>query len=242
VRASYRQAVNNGHDAGVGVSAAMKSRYRKDAASLDTIDGLPVDDQTAADTIKRMEAISSLWGKLPEIGSPPAQFVAWDGMTKVDFDALLADILSQQTDLPDKDQAFQVAEGNLHDTDPTVADLVTASLQQGRAQFRSGASREVIDAIPTGPASHEPNQAVVAVAISPAAGAVHLEFDANHRTSFDVLQKAPGEADFTKVVDDGVLKTYEATHLTAGLYEFKVIGHNSLGEGLASAVVSVTVV
>jgi hypothetical protein len=240
-RGSYRQAVNDGHDAAIGVFAAMKSRYRKDAATLDTISGLPVDDQSAADTTKRMDQTTSLWGKLPLIGTPAAQFVAWAGMAKTDFDSLLTSMATKQAGLPDKDQAFQVAEGNLHDTNADVADLVTAALAQGRAQFPSGASREVIDAIPTVPATQAPSQAVISQATSPGAGKAHLVFDANHGTSFDVLMKAPGAATFTKVVDDAVEKTYDATGLTAGLYQFEVIGRNSLGDGAASAAVSVTV-
>jgi len=77
-RADYRDAINKGHDANVGVHAAMKSRYRKDPSSLEAITGLPVQDQTADETIKRMEQISSLWAKLPQIGTPPAEFVASD--------------------------------------------------------------------------------------------------------------------------------------------------------------------
>ena len=240
-RTNYRQAVNDGHDAAIGVYAAMKSRYRKDPASLSAISGLPVDDQTAADTTKRIEQTSSLWAKLPNIGTPPAQFVAWQGMTKAHFDALLTAMTTQQEALPDKDQAFQVAEGNLHDTDANVADLVNAALQQGRAQFPSGASREVLDAIPSEPATQGPSQAVISVHTSPSAGHVHLEFDANHATTFDVMQKAPGAPVFTKVVDDGVDKTYDASGLTAGVYQYQVIGRNSIGDGAASAAESVTV-
>ena len=240
-RGSYRQAVNDGHDAAIGVYAAMKSRFRKDTASLDTINGLPVGDETAAATTKRMEQTTSLWGKLPNIGTPPAQCVAWMGMAKADFDALLLALTTKGDGLPDKDQAFQVAEGNLHDTDADMADLVTAALAQGRAQFPSGAAREVIDAVPTVPASLPPGQAVIAAATSPGAGKAHLEFDANHATSFDVLQKAPGAVSFVKVVDDEIEKSYEATGLTPGVYEFKVLGRNSLGDGAESAASPVTV-
>ena len=53
-RGEFREAVNDGHDAAVGVHAAMKSRFRKDPGSLSAIEGLPTQDQTAAETIKRM--------------------------------------------------------------------------------------------------------------------------------------------------------------------------------------------
>ena len=51
---------------------------------------------------------------------------------------------------PDADQplrrrAFQVAEGDLHEMAAQLSDLVTAALQQGRAQFRSGTERQAQD-------------------------------------------------------------------------------------------------
>lgn len=240
-RGEYREAVNNGHDAVIGVYAAMKSRYRKDPGSLAAINALPVGDETAAETVKRMEQTLALWGKLPLIGDPAAEFVAWLGMEKAVFSALLDAITTQQGNLPSTDQAFQVAEGKLHETNAEMNDLITAALQQGRAQFKSGAEREVIDAIPNEPASHEPNQPVISVSTSPGAGKVHLEFDAAHATSWDVLQKAPAAADFTKVVDDGLIKTYDATGLSAGAYQYQVIGRNSLGDSPPSDPVTVTV-
>lgn len=240
-RGEYREAVNNGHDAAIGVYAALKSRYRKDPGSLSATNALPVDDRTAADTIKRMEQTLALWGKLPQIGNPAAEFVAWQDMDKAAFGKLLETITTQGANLPAIDQAFEVAEGKLHESNADMADLVTASLEQGRAQFPSGADREVIDAIPTEPASHAPNQPVISASTSPGGGKVHLEFDADHATSFDVLQKAPGASVFTKVVDDGLPKTYDATGLAAGAYQYQIVGRNSLGDGPASAPVTINV-
>jgi hypothetical protein len=244
-RGTYRQSVNDGHDATIGVYAAMKSRFRKDQGSLEAINNLPVADQTAAETTQRMVQTSTLWGKLPlfpgKPGQPAQEFVAWQGMDHTVCDGLLSSIATNEQGIMDSDEAFQVAEGNLHKTDADIQDFVTASLQQGRAQFPDGMEREVIDSIPTEPSTHEPNQAVISVFSSPGAGKVHLEFDANHGTSFDVLQKGPGEADFSKVSDDQLIKTYDKTGLSAGVYQYQVIGQNSLGNGEPSAVVSVTV-
>lgn len=239
-RGEYREAVNEGHDAAIGVYAAMKSRYRKDPGTSDAINNLPVDDQTADATIKRMQQMSSLWAKLPNVGSPPAAFVAWQGMDKTAFAALLTTIVNRQKTLPDDDQAFQVAEGNLHQTDEGMSDIITAALTQGRAQFRSGMEREVIDAVPSEPAEHAPDEAEITLITAPGGGVVHLEFDADHATSFDVFQKLQSAPDFTKVVDDGIARTYDASGLSAGkTYDFKVIGRNSLGEGPESAVKSI---
>jgi hypothetical protein len=240
-RGDYREAVNEGHDAAVGVYAAMKSRYRKDRSSLDAINGLPVQDQSADETIKRMEQTSSLWAKLPHIGTPAAEFVAWTGMARTDFDALKTAATTKQQDLPEKDQAFQVAEGNLHATDAEIADLVTAALQQGRAQFKSGTEREVIDAVPNEPAQQPPGQATISQATG-GTGTVHLEFDAPHATSFDVFQKKAADVAFAKVADDIIEHSYGDGKLTiAGSYNFKVVGRNSLGEGPESTVSTVNV-
>ncbi len=241
-RADYRASVDEGHDTVIGVYAAIKSRYRKDPASLDSINNLPVDDRTAADTIKRMQQTSSLWGKLPNIGTPPAAFVAWQGMTKAAFDGIMNSITSKQADLPDADQAFQVAEGNLHEKLEEMADLVTASLQQGRAQFKTGTEREVLEAIPNEPAQQPPAQPEITVSEQTGPGAVHLEFQANHATSFDVFRKLVADPIFLKVVDDGIAISYDATGLTAGSkYLFKVVGRNSLGEGPESEVATILV-
>jgi hypothetical protein len=82
---------------------------------------------------------------------------------------------------------------------------------------------------------------VISVATSPAVGAVHLEFDADRATSFDVLQKGPGDPDFVVVASDIITTTYDATGLPAGSYDFKVIGRNSQGPGPESTVSTIVV-
>ena len=82
---------------------------------------------------------------------------------------------------------------------------------------------------------------MISAATSPAPGAAHLEYDALHATSFDVLHKGPGEISFTKVVDDTLVKVYDASGLAAGSHEYKVIGQNSRGNGPESAVSTIVV-
>ena len=95
--------------------------------------------------------------------------------------------------------------------------------------------------IPTAPATQSPGQAVITSASSPAAGAVHFDYDAPHGTSWDVFRKGPGDAAFVKVASDVIVKSYDATGLAAGDYEFKVVGRNSKGDGPESAVSTITV-
>ena len=91
------------------------------------------------------------------------------------------------------------------------------------------------------PAQQAPAKAVITVATSPAAGEAHLEFSANHATSYDVLHKGPGEATFTLVADDIIQTIYNATGLVAGAHEYKVIGRNSRGTGPESDVGTIAV-
>ena len=49
-------------------------------------------------------------------------------------------------------------------------------------------------------------------------GALRASRADRQRTSFDVLEEAPGAAGFTLVAEDSLLKTHDATGLTAGAY------------------------
>ena len=86
-----------------------------------------------------------------------------------------------------------------------------------------------------------PGAAIITNAASPATGTVHFDYDAPHSTSWDVFRKGPGQTAFVKVANDVIVKTYNASGLAAGTYEFKVIGRNSRGDGPESAVSIVVV-
>ena len=121
-------------------------------------------------------------------------------------------------------------------------DFVTNALIQGRAQFAPGTpERALIDAVPVEPSTQKPDAAVVAVAVSPAAGAAHLEFHAAHATSFEVWHKAPGAAEFAQVENVLLPGMYDATRLAAGQHLYKIVPENSRGAGPVSAVATVAV-
>jgi len=234
----------DGHQAAIGVYAVMKSRYRKDQGSAEAIGKLPTQDQTVDDSITRMEAMSTLWGQLPNdpFSNPAGPFVAWAGMDKAAFDAKLTTLKTNQAAFVTADEGYEKSQGDLHAKDSFMADLAVAALAEGRGQFAEGTpEREVIDSIPTEPAQQAPAQAVISVATSPAAGQVHLEYDATRATSFTVLQKAPGAPAFVIVADDVIAKVYDANALAPGSYDYKVTGHNSKGDGPESAVSNVAV-
>ena len=236
------------HDAAVMAYAIIKSVFKADGGSSRAIRSLPKGDQTPKQTVDRMEAISKLWAELP---NPPGQakaFVAGT-LTKADFDELLTDLKTKLAACVDCDQQFQLKEGTLHEVDAANETFINGALVQGRAQFAPGtAARNVIDAIPTQPSQQPPAPAQIGVVESPAAGNVHLTFDAAGATSFQVWHKGPGDAVFA--LADTVLRAisgagkaadYLKSGLAGGQHEYKVVGVNSRGEGLASGAVSVGV-
>ena len=241
-RGAYHQAVKDGHTVAFQVYGLMKTRYRNAPAALGAINNLPVDDDTPQKTNDRMEAISKLWPLLPNDPNTAAPFLPWAGMDQVAFNALLANIGTGQTGFTAAFQDFQLAESNLHDSDEAMNDFAVSSLEEGRSLYlESSTEREVIDAVPIEAATQDPNQAVITVATSPAPGAGHVEYDADHATQFDVLHKGPGDAAFSVVADDVIVKVYDATGLAAGNHEYKVIGRNSRGDGPESAVSTIVV-
>ena len=91
-----------------------------------------------------------------------------------------------------------------------------------------------------------PEQAQISAAESPAAGSVHLRFDAPGATSFQVWHKGPGGAQFAQV--DEVLRPgpgqpaeYFKSGLAGGSHQYEIVGGNSRGEGPASEPVAVSV-
>ena len=235
-------AVANLHDACVAVFGILRTRYRKDVVSSEVIAKLPVDDKTPAETLRRAQAISVLWGKLPNPPGSATPFKAWDTMDKTAFDALLAALDTKLDTFTNETDDYEEAQGNLHKKDGEMEDYITAALAQGRYQFPEGTpQREVIDAIPSDPAQQSPAKATITAATSPAAGQAHLEFSATHATSYDVLHKGPGDAAFAVVADDIIVTAYNATGLTAGAHEYKVAGRNSRGTGPESDVSTVNV-
>jgi hypothetical protein len=220
----------------------MKVVYRTDAGSLRAINALPITDRSQRETVARGDAISALWGQLPNPPGSATPFEAWTGMNKAAFDAVLTTARTNYSGFAAVDQDYQVAQGDLHAKTETLENFTTGAIIIGRAQFLPGTpDREVIDAIPTEPASQPPEQAVISVATSPAAGTVHLEFDAERATEFDVLQKGAADPDFVVVADDIIDRVYDGTGLAPGSYDFKIVPRNSRGLGPESAVSTVIV-
>jgi hypothetical protein len=229
------------HDACVSAHASMKSCYRKDATCLNALDNVPVQDQSLAETLERGQTLNHCWASLP---NPPGWLTPFKvgPLDKTAFDALVSGLESAHKTVTDADQPFQLAEGAFRKQKDVMGDFVNAALQQGRAQFAEGTpERNVLDAIPTAPATQPPGKAQVSLAESPAAGAAHLAFAADHATSFEVWQKGPADAEFKQVADVILPGEYTASGLPAGHHQFKLVPLNSRGEGPASDVVTIAV-
>lgn len=92
----------------------------------------------------------------------------------------------------------------------------------------------------TAPSGSVPAQAFIGLSESQAEGAVHLGFEAEGATSFQVWHKGPGDAQFT-LADTVATGDYVKFGLAEGAHEYKVVGVNATGNGPASDVVSVEV-
>ena len=232
----------NLHDACVSVYGIMKTRFRKDMVSSEVISKLPTVDRSPAETLLRAQAISILWGKLPNPPGSATPFKAWDTMDKAAFDLLLTALETKLDTFTNETDDYEEAQANLHKKDGELVDFISAALAQGRHQFAEGTpQREVIDHIPTTPSTQAPAKAIITAAASPAAGAAHLAGEANHATSYDWFRKGPGDADYVLVAEDIIVKTLDQTGLPPGAYDFKLVGRNSRGDGPASEVSTVNV-
>ena len=75
----------------------------------------------------------------------------------------------------------------------------------------------------------------------PSGDKVHLDFDAEHATSFKVLRQGPGQTALTVIASKVEATSYDDEDVETGSYTYQVIGHNSGGDGPPSATVTVTV-
>ena len=244
-----RDARNNGskeiHDVCVDFLAQARSVYRKNPAVVQQLGRITVKDQTFQECLTRADQTSALWGTLPNVPTtPPGPFKvlrvedAVDGaVLKADLDALIATARAADIALPPADTDFQKAEAELHRKHDDLDDFVTAALAQARSQFGEGSSeREIINSIPTQPATQAPDKAVIteAVVLGPAEGRV--SYEAPRATSFDVYRKNPGQPAFLLVAEDDIRRSLTFTDLTAGITQVKVVGRNSRGTGPESTV------
>lgn len=229
------------HGAAVTVYACMKSCYRKDISCTAAIVRLPKQDKSPEGTLKRMRALIACWSKLPSVPGTSDPFVVgpW---TYATFGAASDTLENKISEADSARSVYAGAIAKLNGKDADWNNFITAALVQGRALYKPGTpERAYIDRIPTEPSTQDPVQPVITVAQSPGPGAVHLEFEANHATSFQIWHKGPSDPAFEKVEDVLLPGIYNATGLEAGAHEYEIVGENSRGEGPVSLPATVNV-
>jgi len=238
-RATLRDAIETLHDASVDFFAQARSRFRKDRPVMETLLRLPIDDQTMQESLTRADTIAARWATLPQVGTPPADFIVGQGtetLTRTEYGGLIAAARTSDTAIPAIDQDFQAAEAGLHDKLAELEDFVVAALEQGRSQYAEGTpEREIIDAIPTAPGTSLPGAATFeSVTVDNTNAIIVAGLAAAGATSFDVQLLAPGESEFADYTTaPGPDVTFGP--LAPGTWQVRIAGRNSLGLGPWSA-------
>lgn len=226
---------NTGRDTAIMVYACMKSCYRTDAGQARAIRSISKRNSTPDRTLARMRATADLWVTLPHVPGTTSALVVGEWNASA-FGSLTTDFSAKLGAAKLKDSTYAGALATFHDKLDGWNKLVSAAAAQGRALYKPGTpQRAIIDRIPTEPSTHLPVMAHITLADSPAAGAAHLLFSAEHATSFKVFRKGPGDADFVEVADVLRPGEFTDTDLATGAYLYAVAGVNSQGPGARSA-------
>lgn len=242
-RGQLDSVVQDAHDNNVSVYAAMRSVYRKDEASLRAIRRIPKKDQSPRQVLVRAEVTAGVWAALPEMPgtTPPAPFKV-GALSLEAFNAVVAGLRTKIETCEGCGSESEVAQAGLSSLTTEYGNFVSAAVAQGRAQFAPGTpARDWIETIPLEPSTEAPARAEISEAGSPAAGAVHLEFQAARATSFTIKSRVATDVEFVTVAEDVTAESWDAVGVPAGQRQYIVIGVNSRGQGPVSEVVTVTV-
>lgn len=233
-RGDMEMAHGPAHDGCVAAYACMKSCYRNDQKVLPAIRRVVKSDQTVRETLSRLKQLAQVWSKLPSVPGTTDPFMVGN-LTYLGFVDLRDVLKTKVTAYNTANADFQSQLDAFREFDGEIASFVTAALVQGRSIYKPGTpQRGYIDAIPTEPSSQPPAQALITLAESPDAGEVHLEFTAEHATSFQVWHKGPSDPAFVLVAEALLPGKYDTAGLAAGAQEYQIVGVNSRGEGAAS--------
>ena len=186
---------------------------------------------------------AGVWAALPEMPgtTPPATFKVGALSLKA-FNAVIADLREKIETCEGCASEFEVAQAGLATLAQEYGNFVSAAVAQGRAHYAPGTpARQWIDTIPLESSSEAPAQAEITAASSPAAGAIHLEFQAARATSFTIRHRLAGAIEFVTVANDVTAESWDGVGLASGQHQYIVVGVNSRGEGAVSAVTTVAV-
>jgi len=247
--AQFNGALDNLHDACVAVYGAMRSRYRKDPVSMESIAKLPTQDQTIAETRLRSTLLLRTWKLLPlppdapvQPGPPPHYYIPHDGMNVAAFEALMNALTTKEAAQKLADGLWEEAEGLLHEQQRTIHDFNVAAGDQGRVQFpdMNTVERELIESIPSEPPVTAPGTAVITQASSDASGEARIKVTCPRASRFDWEKMVSGGA-WETLATNVPLSLLLATGLDPGNTSFRVKGKNSRGESEWSEPAEITV-
>jgi hypothetical protein len=237
------------HEASVSVTAALRSLYRKDPASLRMIEALPTQDQSREEIKKRADLLAATWAKLPlppppypvPPGPGPHHVEPYAGMSLLVYLGLVGSAKSLESSVPGVDTEYEKQEGLLHEQEVVLRDFNVAARTQGMAQFTEGWEREVIEAIPTEPPSLPPSKGEILDVEAPGGPLIQVRVTAARSSKFRLEGKGPGAAPFSVLVESWPTVRIPCTLPATGAWILRVRGENAKGEGERSDDFAVTV-
>lgn len=247
--AQSHAAVEALHKANVAVHGAMRSRYRDDKVSLESIEKVPVQDRTPGETRQRATILLKTWLLLPlpanapvQAGPPPHFYIPYSGMDTTAFALLQTAVSNGEATTKTTDANWEKAEAQLHGQQRLLHDFNVAAGAQGRAQFPDPASleAELIDSIPSEPPVSAPGTAVITEALATGPGSARLKVSCARASRFD-WEKLTAPDTWAPYQADVPLSILIVTGLSAGPHTFRVQGQNSRGESEWSEPVEITV-
>lgn len=247
--AQFNGSVTAVHDACVSVHGAMRSRYRKDKVSMESIDRIPTQDQSINETRHRGEVLLRTWKLLPlpadapvQPPPPPHYYIPHDGMNVAAFTTLATTMTTKEAAAKTADGEWEKAEALLHEQDRLLHDFNVAASAQGRAQFPdlSSVERELIESIPEEPPVSAPGTAVITSASSVAPGEARIKVTCARASRFD-WEKMVSGGSWETLATNVPLSLLLTTGLDPGNTSFRVKGKNSRGESEWSEPAEITV-
>ena len=207
--------------------AAVRPRFRALRADAQGRDGI----------YNQGEAARAAWAKADGawVFDPDVELSA--------FGSLLAGALAQKGAHANAFEDWRTAAAKLMVTAQTCDKDCVAWYAAATTKFKAGtaAGDTIRSTVPTTYTPPPPVGQALLSNIIVAGGVIHFDCAALHATRFTYLHQPPGSPVFVVLFADAPLRNLTLPNQPAGLHRFQAIPRNSGGEGLASAVVEITV-
>ena len=194
---------------------------------------------------KKARKLVALWTEVNSYRaslSPVLTPLEVGGYTASGFQSSLGNHAQFLQDVETKDSAYGKKKSQLR----TLTNRVDANnkrwFKAWQGEFPANSpERAALSQIDTGSSQPQPGKGVFLVVQTLPDLTVKLAFDGPRATSFTLLHKGPGENAFSVLADGLTLKSF--THATgeAGEHQYKLVPHNSAGDGAESVVLTVQV-